>query len=233
MGYRDVPVHRGSAEPMANAATPIDSPGARAIIAEANRTDTTLPLFVAVGGGLSEVASAYLMDPSIGGKFTLVWIGGGAHPSGGSEYNFRLDPVAAQVVFNQSNIPIWQVPNATYLQAAVSMAELEAMCDNAGKPGQYLLELEMAWIEYRNTLAPGTIGGETLVLGDNPLILFTALANGTSTFEAATTPHVNADGTYVAQAAGRPLRIYKTLDTRLLFADFFAKMRDAYGAPRH
>ena len=111
---RSVPVYAGSNVKLTDRTTPQPSDGARALIAEATRTDTTLPLYVTVGGNLTDVASAYLMRPDIASKFTLVWIGGAPYPAGGREYNLSQDPTAAQVVFNDSTIPIWQVPSNAY-----------------------------------------------------------------------------------------------------------------------
>ena len=71
--------------------TPVRSPGTQALIDEAMRV-SDLPLFVAVGGGLTEVASAVLLEPKIASRFTLVWIGGDAAPaSGEGETNFNID----------------------------------------------------------------------------------------------------------------------------------------------
>jgi purine nucleosidase len=86
------------------------------------RTDTRLPLFATFGAGLTELASAYLLEPRIAERLTAVWIGGREYPdlapappgASGIEYNLDVDVKAAQVVFNESTIPIWQVPrNAT------------------------------------------------------------------------------------------------------------------------
>ena len=100
---------------------------------DAHRYD--LPLFVTFGAGLTELASAYLIEPRIASRLTAVWIGGpeypelGPHPERpgagpGPEYNLNIDVMAAQVVFNESTIPIWQVPRNAYRQALVSMTEL-------------------------------------------------------------------------------------------------------------
>jgi purine nucleosidase len=116
-----VPTYAGSNTKLMNASTPVKSAGAAAIVSEAMRTDNKEPLYVTVGGGLTDVASAYLMQPGIADKFTLVWIGGAPYPAGGPENNFSEDPIAAQVVFNSSKIPIWQVPqNATCSRTALS-----------------------------------------------------------------------------------------------------------------
>ena len=44
------------------------------------RTDVDTPLFVLCGGGLSEIANAYLLEPKIANKLTLIWIGGPEYP---------------------------------------------------------------------------------------------------------------------------------------------------------
>ncbi|MBW8786069.1 MAG: nucleoside hydrolase, partial [Novosphingobium sp.] len=96
-----IPVHVGADRRLPAAATPVDCAGARAIIAEAMR-DSPLPLYVTVGGGLTEVASALMLEPRIAERFTLVWIGGDSHSKfEGVEYNFTLDKKAAQYVFNE------------------------------------------------------------------------------------------------------------------------------------
>ena len=66
----------------------VDGPGqhhaerrrADAIVAEAMRTDTDVPLWIACGGGLTNLASALLIEPAIAGRLTALWIGGQEHP---------------------------------------------------------------------------------------------------------------------------------------------------------
>lgn len=77
-----VPTFAGDG-PLSSLKALVRSAGAQAIVDEAMRTDTTLPLYVTVGGGLSEVASALLMEPRLADRFTLVWIGGHIRPTQG------------------------------------------------------------------------------------------------------------------------------------------------------
>ena len=60
-----MPIIRGAAEPMIDDKTPQESEGARFIIAEALKDDKR-PLFVCCGGPLTDIASAILLEPSIG-----------------------------------------------------------------------------------------------------------------------------------------------------------------------
>ncbi|MBT0770283.1 hypothetical protein KIH74_15180 [Kineosporia sp. J2-2] len=74
-----VPVVAGSNVGLTSPTEPIVSPAAEAIVAEAMRDDTDLPLYVAADGGLTDVAGALLIEPRIAGRLTLVWIGGPEH----------------------------------------------------------------------------------------------------------------------------------------------------------
>jgi purine nucleosidase len=232
-----VPVYAGSNDKLASRTAPQPSDGARALIAEATRTDTSLPLYVTVGGNLTDVASAYLMRPDIAGKFTLVWIGGAPYPAGGREYNLFQDPVAVQVVFNDSPIDMWQVPSNAYAQNAVSVTELQLHVKPHGRIGAWL------YAQLLNRLNNPPQGfpnlGEQYVLGDSPLVLLTALTNaydptgsggvGGAQYDPIYAPLVNTDGTYQARSSGRQIRVYRSVDSRLIFGDFFAKLKLNYG----
>ena len=132
-----IPVHIGASGKMPGATTPMRAGGVQAIIDEAMRTDSELPLIIAVGGGLTEVASALLLEPKIAGRFTLVWIGGDAYPAGGTgETNFNIDALAARHIFNETSVAIWQVPRAAYATCLVSASEIQAFVAPHGKIGQ-------------------------------------------------------------------------------------------------
>jgi hypothetical protein len=227
----------GAESALAERLTPIDTPAARAIIAEALREDPR-PLYYCAGGGLTDLASAYLLEPAIAERLTLVWIGGSEHKGLGivapgvrpAEYNLTIDTVAAQVVFGDSAIPIWQVPRSTYRQATVSMAELRVGVRPFGPVGAYLYDEICAVGEMLTQL--GMNAGETYVMGDQPLVLLTALQTAfepdpaSSDYATLPTPRVGADGLYVARDDGRPMRVYTWVDNRLTFDDLRAKLAE-------
>ena len=227
-------------DPGAGAGEAPPSEGARAIIAEALRDDPR-PLYVACGGGLTEIASAWLAQPRIAQLITaVVWIGGAEHhlpgvgsvpaPPGaaGPEYNTGIDLHAAQVVFD-SDLPLWQVPRDAYRRLLVSSAELETRMRPAGALGAHLTE---ALDDARRLMAGlGQDLGETYALGDTPLVLLTALQSAfqpdTSSSEhtLVPAPRIGDDGGYLARPDGRPIRVYRRLDARLAVEDLFAKLR--------
>ena len=66
----------GSESALGSRTEPIATDAAQAIVGEALRDDTDLPLYITCGGGLTEIASAWLLEPRIAQRVTVVWIGG-------------------------------------------------------------------------------------------------------------------------------------------------------------
>lgn len=236
LGLADAPpVVAGSNTALADTATPIESAAAQAIVAEAVRDDDR-PLFVACGAGLTELASALLLEPRIADRLTLVWIGGledpalAVPPPGADavEYNQAIDIAAARVVFNQSAIPIWQVPRNAYRQTLLSTAEAEARIRPHGAIGELLFDSIAAVADMAAEF--GLPLGETYVYGDSPLVLLTALQSSfqadpsSSDYALRPAPRILDDGTAAFGADGRPIRVYTRLDVRLMFEDLFAKL---------
>jgi len=229
---RRPPILAGRNAAPAKGAPPEATPAAKAIIAEAMREDTKRPLFYVAGAGLTDLAEALRLEPRIAKRMKLVWIGGHEHddllpgvpPRSDSEYNATIDLAAVQTVFNDSDIEIWQVPRNVYRQLIISHAELVAGLKPAGALGSYLLEqLERVVSTDRISL------GETYILGDSPLVTLTALQtsfepdSASSAYVVRPTPKVTDRVRYAAHPEGRPMRVYTTIDTRLTFADMFAK----------
>ncbi|HWT25486.1 MAG TPA: nucleoside hydrolase [Solirubrobacteraceae bacterium] len=231
-----IPALEGSNEPLADRRTPRPSPGAEALVSEAMRTDTDLPLYAVFGASLTQLASAYLMEPGIQDRLTAVWIGGPEYPgvaappgADPAEYNLRIDVIAAQVVFNDSAIPLWQVPRNAYRHAIVGMSELEAHVRPLGPLGAHLFDAIARVFE--RAARHGAALGEAYVLGDSPLVLLTALQStfqpdpSSSRYEVVPAPEIGDDGAYVPGSGGRDIRVYTDLDVRLMVGDFLAKLR--------
>jgi purine nucleosidase len=231
----------GSNSPLPYRSAPIRSAGAEAIVEEAMR-DSDLPLYITLGGGLTELASAYLMEPRIATRLTAIWIGGPEYPgvalsppdpSDESEHNTRIDLAAAQVVFD-STVPLWQVPRDAYRQAFISFAELKARMRPCGPLGAHLYACLEGSFDYVASL--GLKLGEVFILGDSPLVLLTALRSpflpdpSSSRYATVPAPRIDERGRYLPASDGRPIRVYTHIDTRLMFEDMFAKLAEAASA---
>ncbi len=230
------PVYAGSNFPLENDSMPQQSDAANAIIKEAMRDDTKLPLYVVCGAGLTDIASAYLMKPGIANRLTLIWIGGPEYtelaspPPGYTslEYNLGIDLKAGQVIFNKSSIPIWQVPRNAYRQVMMPYSSLLLKVKTQGKIGEYLaanIERVMKLgVKYHFNV------GEVYIVGDSPLVLLTALQSSfepdpsSSQYVLRPSPLINNQGLYEVNNSGRNIRVYTQLDVRLLLDDFYSKL---------
>ena len=230
-------IHEGANDPLASRRTPRRSAASDAIVAEALRHDPR-PLYYVAGGGLTDLASAWLLEPRIAERMTVIWIGGREHdglavpPPGAMpvEYNLLIDVVAGQVVFNDSDLRLWQVPRDVYRQCLVSDAELRLRVASTGPVGEYL-HREVAEVNAR-AAEEGRGPGETYALGDSPLVLLTALQSlfeadpASSRYTSMPTPALDDLGRYEPRPDARPLRVYTFVDTRLMFEDLFLKLAE-------
>lgn len=214
-------IFKGAVNPMVDTKTPIDSEGAQLIIKEAMAIDDR-KLFITFMGPLTDLASAYLIEPRIAGRLTAIWIGGGSYPSGGIEYNLSNDIHAANVVFS-SSIDIWQVPKNVYEMMPVSMAELELRVRPFGDIGKYLFDQlqEHSTMELPRKSPFRT--GETWVLGDNPCVGL-MLYEHRYEFDYIPAPLITQDMNYIHTNTNRPIRVYKNIDSRLILEDMYAKI---------
>lgn len=227
----------GSNRPLADRTSPQPSAAVDAIIAEALREDDS-PLFYVAGAGMTDLASAVLTQPRIAERMTVVWIGGNEHEGLASpppnampiEYNLLIDVTAGQVVFNDSELPIWQVPRNVYRQCLVTDAELRIRVAATGDVGRYLYEETIAVTA--RAAEHGLGPAETYALGDSPLVLLTALQSlfepdsSSSHHQVMPTPAIEADGSYSARPEARPMRVYTQVDTRLMFEDMYLKLQE-------
>ena len=240
-----VPLFKGAEKSLSETGIPEESEGAKFIIEEALRDDER-PLFVLNMGAITNLASAYELNPAIADRLVAIWIGGGAYPLGGMDFNAGNDVAAANVVIG-SPMELWQIPLSAYTMMEVSFHELFEKVHPCGEIGKYLVEnllrvneFECAmdfsqWPPFRNysrgAMSMVIRSGEGWSLGDSPAVgvLITSQTRDMSMEEAR---YINPDGTYGERVnGGRPVRVYNRIDSRVILADFYAKLKYHYGEP--
>lgn len=229
------PLVEGSRVALTDIALPAISAGAQLIIDEANRTDVDTPLYVVCGGSLTSIASAWLMDPSIASKLTVIWIGGPEYPGHRHlppnampiEYNLLEDLIAGQVVFNHSDLNLWQVSRSVYRDCNASTAELIVRMKDKSELGAYLFE--QISIAARRNIENSGFFSEMYSLGDSPLVLLTALQTGFEPAPASSQwvnherPQINSAGQYEFVGRAETVRVFTLLDVRMMLEDMYAK----------
>ena len=234
MGLPEGLAHPGASKPLTQrngqlitdgvAAVPGQKPpsdGARFIIEEALREDTKEPLYVVCMGPLTDMALAWICEPSIARKLTCIWIGGGAYPYGGFEYNLSNDILAAQTVMH-SDLPLWQIPRDVYSEVLVSMAELQNKVKGCGILGRYLFE-QLEQCSHTPASMATNRTGEFWCLGDSPGI-GVLLADQLFGYEWRKAPGIRPDMTYTEEPDNREIKVYHRVNSRYILEDFFAKL---------
>lgn len=215
-----VPLYKGATHPMSDEVTPVVSEGAELIVREALREDDK-PLFVIFLGPLTDLASAYLMEPKIADRLTAIWIGGGQWPYGEREFNLGNDIDAANVVM-ASPIPLWQVPRSVYSTIRVSLAELALKVRPQGEIGRYLFE-QMVDFNNRHGHISHFPKGEMWSLGDSPAVSL-LLDDHPYCYEMKPAPRFTREMNYVHNQPYRPIRVYHYVDPRFTLEDMYAKL---------
>lgn len=227
MDAEDIPAYLGAETPLEDENTPVVSDGARFIIEEAMRDDPH-PLYIACQGALTDLASALLIKPEIASRITAVWIGGATYPTGGFEFNLFQDIAAANVVM-KSQMPFWQIPGDAYRTMMVTLSELQLQVEPCGEIGHYLFN-QLLEVNEELSDMPDWPNGETWCLGDSPTVgVFLNDANSPDLFSEYPAPRIDyGDMTYHFDSPNRKIRVYRSIDSRLILADMFAKLRINY-----
>jgi purine nucleosidase len=179
--------------------------------------DDNRPLHIAFYGPVTDMASALLLEPKIENRgIRVIWIGGGAWPNGGREYNLSNDIHAANVVM-KSNLEVWQVPRSTYRTMGVTYAELIEKVYPQGEIGKYLVE---QLLEHNARTRPHM---EYRSLGDSPCIGI-ILDPECGRFSWRPAPTFDVQMHYRHTGQYRPIRVYENVDTRFIHEDLFAKL---------
>lgn len=217
----NIPVLHGAPHAIRNEDTPIQSDGCDLIIKEALRDDPR-PLFCIFLGPLTDIASALKMCPGIANKLTVIWIGGGAWPEGGAEFNLQNDVIAANIVY-KSNIELWQIPRNVYNMIKVSLSELQVRVKPYGSIGNYLFT---QMVEFNDRFA-GNTGwplGESWVLGDSAVI-GVLLDQHEYCFSVYDAPIIDKNMNYMHDPNSRKIRCYNSIDVRFILEDFYSKLQ--------
>ena len=220
------PLAKGSELPMEAEDKPIDNEAVRMIIDEAMKSDDR-PLFIGCQGAITDLASAILIKPEICDRMTAIWIGGAEYPQGGNEFNLMQDIKAANILFS-SQMPLWQIPSNVYKTLSVSLAELQYKVEPCGDIGKYLFE-NMLKKNDQMRYFPEWPHGELWGLGDQGVLaVLMQEVQRTDNYKMIKAPYIREDMTYDLEEDNREIRVYDSVDVRLILEDFFCKLAINY-----
>ena len=210
------PVLRGAKRELPDAQTPQDSEGARFIIEEAHRPGK--PLYVVNLGAITDLASAYLIDPSIAdGIAGAFWLGGGMFPEGGPEFNLEND-IAAGNVLMDSRLQVSLLPLNATAPMKMAYSELFYRVRPYGEIGRYLCD---QMLEHASRCTWNH--GESWILWDIAAVAL-LLDQHPNQFVVRNAPRFAPDMRYVEVDRPHPIRVYERIEPRFAFEDFYCKL---------
>ncbi|MFD0695930.1 nucleoside hydrolase [Paenibacillus sp. GCM10027628] len=219
----EISVYKGADRALPDEQTPVMSEGAELIIREAFSSDPH-PLFVIFLGPITDLAAAFLREPSIANKLTAIWVGGGPWPNGGHEYNLSNDINAANIIF-RSNIQLWVVPQNVYSTIKVSISELAVRVKPFGDIGDYLYQ---QLVDFNLGPWAGWTKGEMWSMGDSTAVAL-LMDDHAFGYEWRPAPRISTDMWYVHEQQERLIRWYHHIDPRFTLEDMYAKLKIHYG----
>lgn len=220
MVRNEVPVLEGSKNGMIDEENYRSSEGAKFIVEEAMKEDSS-PLYVLLIGSLTDIAIAYLMNPEIATKLTAVWVGGGTYPNGNPEFNIMNDVTAAKIVF-KSDLPLWQLPANVCACLEASFSELQCRVKPFGEVGKYLFE-EMLRVYNR----VGWHESECWTLWDSAGV-GALLCNHSFIYKTIKAPLISDEMMYIHHGDNREIRVYEKINERFIMEDFYCKLKINY-----
>lgn len=136
--------YRGSKEYLTrDSLNPIESEGARKIVELAKDHSPENPLYVVAIAAITNVASAFLLDPSISESTVVIWLGGQQYDcTNFPEFNLNQDIYAARIVMERSEHFVMLPCRGVVSGFRTSYPEMEHWLKGKGDElTAYLLEL--------------------------------------------------------------------------------------------
>lgn len=217
MGISDrCPVLHGAVSGLENEHLPKESEGADYIIEQAHTPGA--PLYVVGLGAATDIASAYLKDPSIAeGIEGVVWVGGTSFPVGGPEFNLEND-IAAGNVLMDSDLKLFLLPNSSTVSLEMSYAEMFYRVYPCGEIGKYLCD---QLIEFSKTKKK--IAGESWTMWDLAGISV-LLYPYRFQYQLRNAPRITDKMNYIEVPRKHEIRVYGRIEPRIVMEDFYCKL---------
>lgn len=142
------PVFAGSSVPLETRTLPYRNQGVDFIIQQSKSFSPQHRLAVLITGAATDVASALLIDHTLGNRIEIIAVGFDKWPQGGDSWNVKNDIRAWQVVL-ESGLPV-TIGDAAVTLRSLALTRLRArqLVAGRGPAGKYLADLHTAWIEH-------------------------------------------------------------------------------------
>ena len=225
------PVLAGSSVPLSDKAVPLQNAGVYFILGESRSFTSSNRLTVLVTGAATDVASALLVDPTLGDRIQIVAMGFNKWPEGTDPFNVKNDIKAWQVLL-ESRAPI-VVGDTTVTDRHLRMTRERAkeLFDSHGDAGKYLAGLLVSWLDQHADLVQSVTGDrDSWPVWDEVTVAYLL---GFTTSEEHPRPRMRDDMVFEHPAGGTggpAITWITSIDSAKLWSDFTGKLDRALAA---
>lgn len=215
------PIFAGSNVPLTGR-TPMGNAGMEFILATSRQYSTKNRLVVITIGATTDVASAFLADPTFAVRVEILTMGFNSWPKGTDPWNIKNDALAYQVILD-SSAPI-TIGSADVCQAHLTLDDQSAahMLRGHGEFAEWLNELFQNWITNNADLVASVVSPRHWVIWDTVVV---ADLLGFTTVKSYPRPALNAaDLTFSFPKTTKTVGWITSIDQDRMWADFVGRL---------
>jgi purine nucleosidase len=215
------PVFTGSDVALAGRAS-LRNAGVEFMLETSRRYSATNRLVIITIGATTDVASAFLLDPTLGERVEILSMGFNSWPKGEDPWNIKNDPLAYQVILD-SEAPI-TIGAADVCQQHLRLDDQSAakMLRGHGEMAEWLNTLLQDWLKNNAALAASVVKPRTWVIWDTVVV---ADLLGFTTADIRPRPALNLDDeTFSFPATKKTVRWITSIDETKMWPDFMQRL---------
>jgi len=218
------PIFPGSDVPLTDRA-PLENAGVDFIVRTARGYSRRNRLIIITIGATTDVASAFLLDPTLGDRVEILTMGFDSWPKGGDPWNIKNDPLAYQVILD-STAPI-TIGSSEVCQQHLRLTDQSAaqMLHGHGEFAEWLNGQFQQWLTSNADLAASVVRPHAWVIWDTVTV---AHLLGFTTTDTHRRPELNlTDQTFSFHATVKKVNWITSINQPRMWLDFMHRLDHA------
>ncbi len=218
------PVFAGSDVPLGGR-TPLRNAGVDFTVNTSRSYSSQNRLVIITIGATTDVASAFLQDPTLGDRVEIVTMGFDAWPKGGDPWNIKNDPLAYQVILDSSAPITIGSTDVTHKYLELDDKSAARMLRGHGEFAEWLNTLFDNWIVNNADLVASVVSPGHWVIWDTVVV---AHLLGFTTEQTYPRPALNpADLSFSFPKTEKTVRWVTAIDSEKMWPDFVRRLDQA------
>jgi purine nucleosidase len=215
------PVFAGSDVPLSGR-TPLRNAGVDFTVNTSRKYSSQNRLVIITIGATTDVASAFLQDPTLGDRVEILTMGFDSWPKGGDPWNIKNDPLAYQVILDSPAPITIGSTDVTHKYLELDDKSAARMLHGHGEFAEWLNTLFDDWITHNADLVASVVSPGHWVIWDTVVV---AHLLGFTTERTYPRPALNlADLSFSFPKTEKTVRWVTAIDSEKMWSDFVRRL---------